>query len=254
MSPVHRNTAEISSVGRAVQIMRAFLRPSSRMTVEELTRRTDLPKTTVHRLVAELVRLQVLERTPHGLALGTVVFELGQAAPRARTLREAARLTLLDLSHATRLNVGLTVLDGAEVVYLDTYLGRDAPQIPQRGGMRWPAHASCSGKAMLAHAEPAVVRDVLEGKLRSLTPRTITDPEALERELVEVRRRGAAFDRQESFRSVAGVAVPILVNDLLVGAVSISGVAGRINLPRYDVAARAAALSISRTLQRAAPA
>jgi len=64
------------------------------------------------------------------------VFELGQFAPHTKTLRETARPVLMDLSHATNLHVGLAVLDGAEVVYLDIYAGPDAPGLPQSGGMR----------------------------------------------------------------------------------------------------------------------
>ncbi len=249
MSPVHRNTSEVSSVGRSFQVLRAFLKASRRMTVEELTRRTDLPKTTVHRIVGELVRLGVLERTDDGLQLGTVVFELGQAAPRTRSLREAARQTLTDLSHATNLNIGLAVLDDGEVVYLDTYIGRDAPKIPQRSGMRWPAHASCSGKALLAFSDQGVVDAVLERPMRALTPLTITGREAFLSELQDVRKRGAAYDRQESFPTVTGVAVPVLDSGNRVhAAVSISGLAGRMSLQRFDMAARAAALSIARAM------
>lgn len=217
------------------------------MTPEELVRRTDLPKTTVHRTVAELVRVGMLERTPTGLQLGTLMFELGQSAPGTRSLREAARSALADLNRATEMNVGLAVLEGSEVVYLDIIVGRNAPLLPQRTGQRWPAHASCSGKAMLAFADDAVVDHLLSSPLRRLTPETITEPEMLRRELDDVRRKGAAFDRRESFNNVAGVAVPIFdYAGKAVAAVSVSGVAGRINLPRFDMAARAAALTIAR--------
>jgi DNA-binding IclR family transcriptional regulator len=217
------------------------------MTAEELVRRTDLPKTTVHRTVAELVRVGMLERTSSGLQLGTFMFELGQAAPGARSLREAARPVLADLGRATEMNVGLAVLEGTEVVYLDILAGRNAPLLPQRAGQRWPAHASCSGKAILAFADEAALEAALTAPLREFTPLTITDPETLRGELDEIRRRGAAFDRRESFNNVAGVAAPVFdYAGRAVAAVSISGVAGRINLPRFDMAARAAALAIAR--------
>lgn len=219
------------------------------MTTEELIRRTEMPKTTVHRIVAELVRLGALERVPSGLQLGTLMFELGQFAPRARTLREAARPILTDLSHATNMNVGLAVLEGSDVVYVDLYAGRDAPRQPQKSGTRWPAHASCSGKAILAHSSDEAVSAVLTAGMRRLTPQTITDPDGFREELEEVRRKGAAYDRGESFVNVAAVGVPVFSPDgLAVAAVSISGVAGRINLQRFDIAARASAIAIGRAL------
>ena len=56
MSPVHRNTTEISSNGRSVDVLLEFLTPSIIMTPGKLARRTELPKTTVHRMMFELMR------------------------------------------------------------------------------------------------------------------------------------------------------------------------------------------------------
>jgi DNA-binding IclR family transcriptional regulator len=53
-------------------------------------------------------------------------------------------------------------------------------------------------------------RKLLARKLESFTPRTITEPLALERELVKVRRSGHAVDREEITRGIMCVAAPIL--------------------------------------------
>jgi DNA-binding IclR family transcriptional regulator len=85
--------------------------------------------------------------------------------------------------------------------------------------------------------------------MRRLTNRTITDPPALIKELDRVRRHGVAYDRGESFPTIVGVAAPVIdPADVPVAAVSISGVAGRINLSRLDSAVRTTALAVSRTL------
>jgi DNA-binding IclR family transcriptional regulator len=61
-----------------------------------------------------------------------------------------------------------------------------------------------------------------------------------------------AFDRQEAIRGIVGVAAPIFgPGEVVLGAVSSSGVAGRINLTRIDAAVRTTAVSISRDLSRA---
>ncbi|AJT41272.1 IclR family transcriptional regulator [Psychromicrobium lacuslunae] len=254
MSPVHRNTSEISSLGRATVLLREFLRPVPYMTVEHLVRSTDLPKTTVHRMVDEMLRLGWLSRGECGLQLGTVFFELGQMVPAERTLREAAKPSMQDLQQATQQNVGLAVLDGAEVVYLEALPGRDAPRLPQRVGGRWPAHASCSGKAMLAFAAEPVLQAVQQAGLRQLTPKTITSMEGLLAELAKIRLRGLAFDRQESFETVNGIAAPLRNSaGQVIAALAISGRAGRINLERCEAALAACASSISRTIAAAVP-
>lgn len=252
MCPAHRNRGEISAVGRAAALLKEFRGGERSLGVSALARRTDLPKATVHRLLGELVRLGLLDRVDTGYRPGLLLFELGQQASPSRSLREAARPHMAVLHEATGHNVGLAVLQDRDVVYVEILRGRAAPRLPQRTGGRWPAHASCSGKAMLAHAPAHIVDAVLTGPLSALTPQTITDADALRRELERVRRTASAYDRRESFPTVVGVASPLFATDgTVVGALSMSGLAGRMNVARLDAAVRTTALAISRDLAEA---
>jgi DNA-binding IclR family transcriptional regulator len=250
MSPVHRNDGEISGIGRAAELLKAFRAGDGTLSAAALVRRTGLPKSTVHRMLRELVRVGLLEQAGHDFRLGLLLFELGQLAPRQRELHEAARPHMAALHGATQHNVGLAVVLEHEVVYVDLLRGKDGSRLPQRTGSRWPAHASCSGKAVLAFADGA--DGIPGGDLRRLTDRTITDVRELADELRRVRRRGVAFDRCESFPNVVGVAAPVTgPGDEVVGALSMSGLVGRINLARVEAAVRSTALAISRELARA---
>jgi IclR family transcriptional regulator, acetate operon repressor len=251
MSPIHRNEGEVSGIGRAAALLREFRHGGGMLTGADLVRRTGLPKTTVHRLMSELVRTGLVEQEGHVFRLSLLMFELGQLAPRPSTLHDAARPYMADLHQATQQNVGLAVLSEGEVVYLEILPGKDAPRLPQRVGSRWPAHASCSGKAILAFSGDALA-EIARHPLRRLTEYTITDPIAFASELERIRRRGVAYDRQESFSVVAGAASPVTGPDgEVTGALSVSGLAGRINLTRVEAAVRAGALAISRELVRA---
>lgn len=252
VSPIHRNTGEISAIARAAVLLKEFRRSEGTLSPAGLVRRTGLPKSTVHRLLQEMDRVGLLERVGSEYGLGLLLFELGQIAPRQRSLHEAARPYMVPLHEATGHNVGLSVLLGSDVVYVEMFKGKDGPRLPQRVGGRWPAHASCMGKAILAFCDPDQVKAVVEAGLRPLTERTITDPGEFAAELERVRRRGAAFDRMESFPNVVGVAAPVMgPSNEVVGAVSCSGMPGRINLARVDGAVRTTALAISRDLARA---
>ncbi|WP_280399028.1 IclR family transcriptional regulator [Nocardia carnea] len=250
MSPVHRSEGEISAIGRTTEILKTFRDSPGVLSAAALVRRTGMAKTTVHRMLDDLVRVGLLERDGKNYRLGLLLFEIGESVPRQRSLREAARRHLSALKEATRHNVGLCVLDGFDVVYLDVFRDDDGPRLPQQIGGRWPAHASCSGKAILAYSDGALTQR--PETLKRYTDNTITDFGALERELEHVRRRGAAFDRQEAIRGIVGVAAPIFgPGDIVLGAVSSSGLAGRINLTRIDAAVRTTAVAISRDLSRA---
>lgn len=252
MSPIHRNSGEISAIGRATALLKEFRRSEGTLSPAALTQRTGLPKSTVHRLLREMQRIGLVEPAGKEYRLGLLMFELGQVAPQPRTLHDAARPYMIPLHEATQHNVGLAVLLGSDVVYIETFKGRDGRRLPQRAGGRWPAHASCSGKAILAFSDPDRVDAVVKAGLRPLTERTITQPSDFMAELARVRRRGVAFDRMESFTSVVGVASPITGPDHeCVGALSASGMRGRINVTRVEDAVRTTALAISRELARA---
>ena len=107
-----------SVLGRALTLLTAFRPGDAELTLAELTRRTGLPKPTVHRMLAELAEWNVVERTSHGIRLGMRLFELGQLAPLQRGLREAAAPFLSDLFEATHETVHLAVPDGLDVVYV----------------------------------------------------------------------------------------------------------------------------------------
>src|SRR5260370_33849645 len=81
-----------------------------------MTRRTGIPKPTVHRLAGELVALGVLEGERGVYRLGRRMFELGQLVPRQRDLREAAPPFMQDLFEAAHETVHLAALEGTEVL------------------------------------------------------------------------------------------------------------------------------------------
>lgn len=251
VSPIHRNEGEVSGIGRAAALLREFRHGGGVLTAADLVRRTGLPKSSVHRLMGELVRTGLVEQEGHAFRLSLLMFELGQSVPRPSTLHDAARPHMADLLQATQQNVGLAVLSEGEVVYLEILPGKDAPRLPQRVGSRWPAHASCSGKAILAFS-PGALAETAQRRLRRLTQHTIADAAALAGELERIRRKGVAYDRQESFATVVGVASPVTgPGGEVAGALSVSGLAGRINLTRVEAAVRAGALAISRELVQA---
>jgi DNA-binding IclR family transcriptional regulator len=89
-------------------------------------------------------------------------------------------------------------------------------------GQPFPLHSSGLGKALLAFAEPGEVDRILARPLKAYTPMTIVDPDKLKTELAEVRQRGYAQEREETFRGIMCLAAPVLgPGGTCVGAVSL---------------------------------
>jgi DNA-binding IclR family transcriptional regulator len=236
--------------GRALTLLEAFTASRPELTLSELSARTGLPTSTVHRLSGELVRWGALERDPRGaFRIGLRLWEVASLAPRSRGLREQAMPFLEDLYEATHQNVQLAVLEGREAVYVERISGRDAVGVVSRVGGRLPLHATGVGQVLLAHAPSALQDEVLSGPLRRFTPRTIVDPADLRRTLAEVRRTGAAVcDGQVELRALS-VAAPVRGRGgKVVAALSIVVPSKGFEPLALIPAVRAAATGVSRTL------
>ncbi|GAA0237083.1 IclR family transcriptional regulator [Actinomadura nitritigenes] len=234
MAAPTRRDAPPSMIERMTLILDAFNGPSARLTLEDVARRTGLPRSTAHRILDQLVRQRWLAHHSFGYGLGQRALGLGGQDGGHGKIREAAAPYLHELQVTTGLVAHLAVLDGAEVFYLDKLGGRLAASVPSRVGGRAPAHSTALGKAMLAWLEPEQVDALLGTGITRLTSRTIGELGTLHQELHRVRqRRGLAFERGESFPGIACVAVAVRGADGPVAGISL---VGDIHTPLENVA------------------
>lgn len=234
---------------RAFRVLCAYGPADRKLTLAEMTRRTGIPKATVHRLAGELIELGMLEGERGVYRLGMRMFELGQLVPLQRDLREAALPFMQDLFEATHETVHLAVLDGTEVLYIDKISGHRRVAAGSRVGGRLPAHCTAVGKAILAVSPRGVLDAVLAADLAPRTAFTITAPSILKRQLATVAQAGVAYEREESDLGVTCAASPVYgFGHNVVAAISVTGPVGRLRPERYAPTVRLAALALSRRL------
>lgn len=208
-------------LGRVNTILSAFDDSDQVLTLQDLTDRSALPKSTVHRMTEQLVEIGWLERSFDGYRVGMRLFEIGGLATRRRRLTESAIPHLHALSTATGFAVQLAILDATDVVYLHRITAGDF-DLPTRDGGRKPAYCTGLGKAMLAF-DPEAAAEVLAGDLPRRTRHTLTTPAALSAELKQVATVGVAHDREEAYEGLACVAVPLRSTGRAIAAVSVTG-------------------------------
>ena len=229
-----RRTPEHTVLGRSACIMEAFNGGQQVLSLADLNKRTRLPKSTLHRLVDQLCQVGWLEREHGGYRVGLRMFELGTLAVAGNRLHEAAFPHLQALASRTGLAAQLAILDHAEVVYLERIVVGPV-RLPTRRGGRKPAYCTALGKAMAAYDDD-VIHTVISAPMPRKTAKTITDPATLWTELKRVRLAGVAFDRGEAYEELVCVAAPIRSSGQPIGAVSVTGPAGRM---RWSVATEA---------------
>lgn len=238
-----------SAIGRMTVLLEAFDRDLE-LTLAQLTARSGLPKSTVHRTVELLVEHGWLLHDHLRYRLGTRLFEMGSRVRETSELQQVAVPYMEDLYEATRQVVNLGVLDGTDVLYVEKIWGHSHVPTPPRAGRRFAASSTALGKAMLAFAPAPVVDHVIAAGLQPRTARTIVDPRLFRDELRRVVAQGYALDDEEFAEGMRCCATAIQVADRAIGAVSVTGRAPDIRLPFLVPRLRAAADGIGRDFQR----
>lgn len=178
--------------------------------LQGLAEETGIPKPTLHRMLQQLESAGLLERSGDSRQYGTGV--------RLRKLAE--NLLLNDTFHGARHGVlralvneigescNLTALSGSEVMYLDRVETPAPLRFYLHSGSRVPVHCSASGKLFLAGMTPAQRQRLLgHAPLEAFTPKTLTQLDALEEEIKQVKRQGFALDNEEFLPGLMCVAV-----------------------------------------------
>jgi IclR family acetate operon transcriptional repressor len=214
------------AVQRAMKLLKACAQLGPEPRLGELARAVELNKTTALRLLSALESAGMIERTGarESYRLGPELLRLASQALGSRGLQTAGRPTLFELAAATRETVTLEVLVGAEVLILDEAVGGHVIGAMPSVGTRWPAHATSTGKVLLAWLAEEDLDSRLPPRLTAHTPRTVVSGAALRRELERVRTRGYATSVEELEPGFVAVGAPVRSADgAVVAAVSVGG-------------------------------
>lgn len=218
---------------RAIRLLKIFTTEQPELGLGELSERSGLNKTTAYRLLQALVSESMLERdTGSGVyRLGPAAMGLGMLALAADNLRIRARPLLKRLADETGETATLEIPVDDAMLVLDEVRGGHRVAAGGNVGTRWAMHATATGKAVIAFSKSGMA--LLPERLTPLTAQTITDRDALEAQLDEVRRRGFAETVDELEYGFAGVGA--IVRDRsgeILAAMSIGGPTQRLTESR----------------------
>lgn len=230
----------INSVLKAIKIMGLFTAAEPRLSLGEISRRLDMPKSTTHNFLNTLLSEGFIERVNGDqYALGTAPLSLTQNIRVNVEFRDPAAPLLRKLADSSHESVYLTVKDGDYALYI--YAVESPRRLLARTaiGDRMPLHCTSVGKAILAHLPQDEVRNIVDRVgLPRFTVATINDWDSLMQEMEITRRRGYALDQSEVEPGIYCIGAPIFnARGRVFGSCSVSGTDPEI------VAARLADLS-----------
>jgi IclR family transcriptional regulator, KDG regulon repressor len=247
----------IEVMGKIFAVLEYFVESGdSRKSVAfaELARALPFARTTVHRILYSLEKLEYVEKDEFRshYQLAAKFFDLTGPAVHFRRLQSVSKAIMQNLLFRFGETVNLAILEDGQVIYIDVLQSPSALRIAAVPGERNPVHCTALGKAILAFLPDDELHKVLENSpLVRRTSKTITQKKHFLEHLAAVRERAISLDLEENIMGVTCVAAPIFDRTgRVIAGVSISGPSSRMEpkLAQVQEELRNSALAISRML------
>lgn len=242
---------------KGVQLLEHLLAAGAPVGVSELARQTGLNPSNVHRTLQTWSHLGFVTQDADGSYHCTLkLFEWGCRVADGLDVRRLAREPLARLARDSLETIHLSVLDGADIVYLDKIESPQPVRAYSEVGGRAPAHCVATGKALLAYADASVLA-ALPRPLARPTTKTVATLTALQSQLDQVRRLGYAVNVEEWRQGVSGLGAPVFdAQGRAIAAAGLTAPSARLGIKRIQdlgQALAATAHDITRALGGRAP-
>ena len=199
------------TLDKAMQLLTEFTVDRPELAISELAEQLGMHKSVVSRLASSLLDWGMLERNPRTrrFRVGPTAFRIGTLFSQRRSLVVHAMPALAKLAQSTGQSVHLSVLDGLRILVVASVESASAVRVIMRVGDHRPLHSTAAGKLFLALTGPELLAAAGPG-MTALTPRTITEPAAMQRELAVILRSRVAVNEGENSPHAGAVAAPVI--------------------------------------------
>jgi DNA-binding IclR family transcriptional regulator len=212
----------VAAIQQADRILQVLGSHGGFAQLNDIVRKTGIPKSSAHRVVNELVRTGMVEQGDGPrYRIGMRIVELASSRINDMDVVQKFVQVCGSWDRLTEDSIVLSVLDGDDVIYVACRNGSRPVGVHYRIGMRLPAHTTASGKAMLAW------------RARS-SARRAEDPE-----YQQIRERGYSIDDEGTAPGMTCFGAPVQSTDGTVTcAVAISIVKASVRESDYEMFAR----------------
>ncbi len=223
-----------SAVEKSFRVLETLTRAHGSVRLSAIAAELDLQKSTVHRILAELIELGYAARDPDdsGRYRPTLrMWELGTGIAADLPVKQVAGAALHELHERTGETVNLVVRDGDDALYVDKLVSPRPLRFTTRVGSRVPLALPTGGRAILAHSDDAA--DVVHRIAARVDLARPLDAAATLRAIERVRRQGYAISG--SRLPVCSVAAPVVDRrGNPAGALAVSAPAERVDAKRRE--------------------
>jgi IclR family pca regulon transcriptional regulator len=244
----------IQSLAKGLAVIEAFSETSPQMTLSEVSRRVGLSPGSARRVLRTLHQLGYASCQGTRFELTPRVLQLGYSYLTSLPVASLVRPRLTALTEEVNANSAISVLDGADIVFVARVTAKYTVRECVVVGTRFPVHTTSAGKVLLADMDLPELEALFAGReLEPLTAKSITSVAELHEVVKQVRVDGWAISDQEALIGHRSITAPVRVNGRTVAAVGVGAHVGVASLNQmlesYLPPLRAAAEDISQILR-----
>lgn len=234
MQPDDKTEKTVKSVERTFDIIHK-LREGGPMTHSEIAEALEMSSSTAHLHLTTLMQTGYAVHGHSGYALSLRFLRDGYVVRNRNRLYQTAVEEIDKLAQTTGEVANLGIEENGQRVLLYQSEGDEAVYDNALTGEYTNMHWTALGKAILAQLPESRVDEIVDlHGLPEGTEQTISTREELRESLAQIRDQGYALEDEERREGIRSLAVPILVNEEVVGSISVSGPVNRLTDDRIE--------------------
>ncbi|MBH9664524.1 IclR family transcriptional regulator [Burkholderia multivorans] len=196
------------SVERILAVFESFSAERSSLSLQEISERIELPKSTTFRIVQSLERAGYLVRLEdQQYCLSFRFTRLAGLVRGTLGIREIARPFMTELAETTKETVSLHTVSGSSRICIDSISTVTAPlRAVVQAGEQIPLQAGSGSKVLMAYMSKADLTPLLPAAMKA----TKQSKAAFLEELRRIRENGYAVSHGERLMGISAISAPIV--------------------------------------------
>ena len=199
-------------IEKALLLMETMSNHPDELKVTELSELTQLNRTTVHRILQELLAKEwvIQDYKTKKFMMGPMAFHVGMAYTNNNNISSKILEVLNNLCSIIKESVGYAIREGDKVISIYETEIHQPYKMNYHPGQFYPLNRGCYAKCLMAYHDQDRVKQLLqEQTFEKVAPNTLTTPDEILEEYARIREQGYAISDEEVAPLVMGIGVPV---------------------------------------------
>ncbi|MBU5668226.1 IclR family transcriptional regulator [Peptoniphilus sp. MSJ-1] len=220
---------------RVLKILLTLASEKEKLTLTEISEKTNIPKSTISPILSTMVEMKFLsKKDDQKYKTGINTFVVGETYIESTSILEMIKSNMNEIVKECNEICQLGIIQQDKVFYIAKKEPKQSIQLVSYVGKFLPLYSTALGKVLIVNMTNDEIRKLIGNEMTPLTENTITDMDMFLEEIDKVRVNGYAYDLKETSLDSMCVAVPIVKDNKVISAMSVSVPAYRSDKEKFD--------------------